>query len=113
MQMIIGEKKTPVTLLALGITIALQMTALPTSAQQSPATAPPPAQPPQTDKKPEQLDTVQVVGTFRQSLVKALEEKRSSTDQIDSIVAEDIGKFPDLNLAESLQRIPGVSMRTP
>ena len=56
------------------------------------------------------MDTVHVVGTFRQSLVKALEEKRSSTDQIDSIVAEDIGKFPDLNLAESLQRIPGVSI---
>ena len=56
------------------------------------------------------LEAVEVVGTFRASLVKALDEKRESVDQIDSIVAEDIGKFPDLNLAESLQRIPGVSI---
>ena len=110
MHMIIGKKKTPVTLLAMGIAIALQVTALPASSQQRPATPPPPTQTPPAETEPEQLDTVRVVGTFRQSLVKALEEKRSSTDQIDSIVAEDIGKFPDLNLAESLQRIPGVSI---
>ena len=36
--------------------------------------------------------------------------KRESAEQIDTIVAEDIGKFPDQNLAESLQRIPGVAI---
>ncbi len=57
-------------------------------------------------------DTVnQVVVTgFRSSLAKALNAKRSETSEIDSILAEDIGKFPDLNLAESLQRIPGVAI---
>ncbi len=34
--------------------------------------------------------------------------KRDAQGIVDAIVAQDIGKFPDLNLAESLQRIPGV-----
>ncbi len=41
---------------------------------------------------------------------KALDAKRYTTEQVDAIFAEDIGKFPDLNLAESLQRIAGVSI---
>ncbi|MFT4180192.1 MAG: TonB-dependent receptor [Thermomonas sp.] len=57
-----------------------------------------------------ELDTVKVVGTYRASLEKALEAKRDSAEQIDAIMAEDIGKFPDLNLAESLQRVPGVAI---
>ncbi len=56
-----------------------------------------------------QLDVVSVVG-FRQSLQRAIDIKRDTVGQVDAIVAEDIGKFPDLNLAESLQRIPGVSI---
>ncbi len=36
--------------------------------------------------------------------------KRTTATAVDTIVAEDIGEFPDLNLAESLQRIPGVSI---
>ncbi|WP_420883794.1 TonB-dependent receptor [Isoptericola jiangsuensis] len=53
------------------------------------------------------LDTVNVTG-YRASVEKALDIKRSESGVVDAIVAEDIGKFPDLNLAESLQRIPGV-----
>ncbi|GMV30377.1 MAG: TonB-dependent receptor [Rhodanobacteraceae bacterium] len=52
----------------------------------------------------------EIVVTYRQSLVQALEAKRDFTTQTDVIMAEDIGKFPDLNLAESLQRIPGISI---
>jgi len=52
-----------------------------------------------------------VVTGFRQSLNAALNQKRESTAAIDAIVAEDIGKFPDQNLAESLQRIPGISIQ--
>ncbi len=64
----------------------------------------------QTDEEDaKQLDTVSVVG-FRQSLQRAIDIKRDTVGQVDAIVAEDIGKFPDLNLAESLQRIPGVSI---
>ncbi|MGY4516431.1 TonB-dependent receptor [Lysobacter sp. HA18] len=102
-------KKTPVTLLALSIATAL---CAPAYAQQATGTTQPATDDAQDTKgaTPQELDTVRVVGTFRQSVAKALDDKRYSVDQIDSIVAEDIGKFPDLNLAESLQRIPGVSI---
>ncbi|QIO86361.1 TonB-dependent receptor [Stenotrophomonas rhizophila] len=56
---------------------------------------------------PTDLDTVTVTG-YRASVEKALDIKRGESGMVDAIVAEDIGKFPDLNLAESLQRIPGV-----
>jgi TonB-dependent receptor len=49
-----------------------------------------------------------VVTGFRGSLSKAVELKRESISFRDSIVAEDIGKFPEANVADSLQRIPGV-----
>jgi len=51
-----------------------------------------------------------VVQGFRASLNTALATKRAETAAVDSIVAEDIGKFPDSNLAESMQRIPGVAL---
>ncbi len=51
-----------------------------------------------------------VVTGFRTSLAKALNAKREEAAAVDSILAEDIGKFPDLNLSESIQRIPGVSI---
>ena len=51
-----------------------------------------------------------VVQGFRQSLEAALNIKRSAANNVESIVAEDIGKMPDLNLAESLQRVPGVAI---
>lgn len=52
-----------------------------------------------------------VVTGFRQSLEAALNLKRESVGSVDAIVAEDIAKFPDQNLAESLQRIPGISIQ--
>ena len=51
-----------------------------------------------------------VVTGIRASLGKAMDLKRDSVGVVDSISAEDIGKFPDTNLAESLQRITGVSI---
>ena len=57
----------------------------------------------------ESLEEVVVTG-FRQSLSVALDEKRDAVGSIDAIVAEDIADFPDLNLAESIQRVPGVSI---
>ena len=47
---------------------------------------------------------------IRGSLTRSMDIKRSSTGVVDAISAEDIGKFPDPNLAESLQRITGVSI---
>lgn len=57
----------------------------------------------------EAQDEIVVTG-FRASLNAALALKRNETASVDSIVAEDIGKFPDSNLAESMQRIPGVAL---
>lgn len=51
-----------------------------------------------------------IVTGFRQSLAEALRIKRNETGFVDAIVAEDIADFPDLNLAESLQRIPGIAI---
>ncbi|WP_417485673.1 TonB-dependent receptor [Maricaulis sp.] len=54
-------------------------------------------------------DVITVQG-FRSSLAQALDVKRDSNGVVDAIVAEDIAAFPDLNLAESIQRIPGISI---
>ena len=51
-----------------------------------------------------------VVTGYRSSLEQALSVKRNTSAEVDTILAEDIGKFPDQNLAESLQRIPGVAI---
>ncbi|MCJ2184472.1 TonB-dependent receptor [Novosphingobium sp. 1949] len=51
-----------------------------------------------------------VVTGYRASLLKAQDVKRSATIIQDSIVADDIAAFPDLNLAEALQRLPGIAI---
>lgn len=66
------------------------------------------AEEPQAAEEPEG-DVIVVTG-FRQSLEAALNVKKTSVGAVDAIVAEDIAKFPDQNLAESLQRIPGISI---
>lgn len=55
------------------------------------------------------LEEVVVTG-IRASLEQAMDIKRDASGVVDAISAEDIGKFPDTNLAESLQRITGVSI---
>ncbi len=64
-------------------------------AQQAPAT--------------QQLDTVTVTG-IRASQEKSLAVKRNADTHIDVISAEDIGKMPDKNVADSLARVPGVTI---
>lgn len=51
-----------------------------------------------------------VVTGYRGSLLKSLDEKRNAINSKETIMAEDIGKFPDLNIAESIQRVPGVAI---
>ena len=51
-----------------------------------------------------------VVTGIRGALEKAMDIKREAVGVVDAISAEDMGKFPDTNLAESLQRITGVSI---
>ncbi|ESQ79242.1 TonB-dependent receptor [Asticcacaulis sp. YBE204] len=59
---------------------------------------------------PSSDETVVVVKGFRASLASALNVKKKADGIVDVIKAEDIAKFPDANLAESLQRVPGVSL---
>lgn len=56
-----------------------------------------------------QAEAIVVTGV-RASLDSALSEKRKSTEFVDALVAEDFAKFPDANLAEALQRIPGITV---
>jgi len=57
----------------------------------------------------QQLDTVFVLGT-RGSLESAIERKRDSDDIVDSVVAAEIHKLPDLSVADAVQRITGVQI---
>lgn len=75
--------------------------------EQAPAAAQAPAT--SADEQVTQLDRVVATG-FRQSLEYSTQAKRESTGFVDAIYAEDIGKFPDVNIAESLARIPGIQL---
>ena len=63
----------------------------------------------QTTDDDEAIEEIVVKG-FKGSLRMSLDMKRSENGVVDAIFAEDIADFPDLNLAESIQRIPGVSI---
>ncbi len=107
------------------LAIGLLMPAIATAAEVKPAetpTVPAPVQPSvdtQESRAPgapveEQVSAEEqdiVVTGFRRSLEQALTMKRDSVSAVDAIVAEDIAKFPDQNLAESLQRIPGITIQ--
>lgn len=62
------------------------------------------------DKSEEENEKVIVVTGIRDTLKANLSQKRNANAVIEAINAEDIGKFPDKNLAESLQRIPGIAI---
>lgn len=61
------------------------------------------------DTVQDKIEVIEVTG-IRGSLNKAMNIKRFSTQIVDSIVAEDIGKFPDNNVVEALQRVTGVQV---
>ncbi len=60
-----------------------------------------------TGPKPEDLQEVVVYG-IRASLRDSLQAKKDASNIQDDLTAEDVGKFPDKNLAEALQRVPGI-----
>jgi TonB-dependent receptor len=67
-------------------------------------------QPPDQDQQQgEEIETVVVTGMIG-SLKTSMHTKRDAVGVVDAINAEDIGKFPDTNLSEALQRITGVSI---
>lgn len=75
-------------------------------AQTAPA-GKPAAQPAEKKADTNQLETVVVAG-YRYSIEKSLDQKRDANAIVEVVTAEDIGKFPDKNVADALQRVPGV-----
>jgi TonB-dependent receptor len=55
-------------------------------------------------------NTVVVIKGVRASAIKSIAIKRKSTQVVDSVVADDIGKLPDASVVEALQRVPGVQV---
>ncbi len=104
--------KAKQTLISLAVASACAAAALPALAQTTgPNPAPNTAQDSQgADLSSDQPVQAVVVTGLRASMQSSLNMKRNSDGIVDGIVAEDIGKFPDTNLAESLQRISGVSI---
>jgi hypothetical protein len=85
------------TPLARGIAFALGLSALTPGFAQT------------AEEQPAELEEIVVTG-IRASLTASMDLKRNSFGVVDAITAEDMGVFPDTNLAESLQRITGVSI---
>jgi iron complex outermembrane receptor protein len=63
----------------------------------------------QATKRASDVEEIVVYG-IRQSMENSIAQKRANTSQIDVITAEDVTKFPDVNVAESLSRLPGVTV---
>jgi TonB-dependent receptor len=92
------------------LTVMSQAAAQQTPAPVAPAATqtPEPTKAAEAAKAPGTVVEQVIVTGFRASLESALNKKREDNGIVDVIKAEDIAKFPDTNLAESLQRVPGV-----
>ena len=113
-------KRTPIAS-AVALALAGAGAMLPAHAQQAPAApapaasaaapapAPAPAPAAAPAKPAQQLESVTVTG-IRASLEQSLNVKRNADTRVEVISAEDIGKMPDKNVADSLQRVPGVTI---
>jgi iron complex outermembrane receptor protein len=119
-------RRTSVILCSTSI-IAMALAATPAAAQDQPATPPDPAITAQTNPAdpaqdaPQTGDAVQtdqatandetiVVTGLRRSLQSAQNIKKNSVQQVDAIVAEDIGKLPDVAVSDTAARIPGIQV---
>ncbi|WP_337841316.1 TonB-dependent receptor [Rheinheimera sp.] len=87
------------SVLSTAVTLALAVSSAAVFAQQNNS----------TEAKQDNVEVIEVKG-IRSSLNKALNVKRHEEQIVDAIVAEDIGKFPDNNVIESLQRVTGVQV---
>ena len=79
----------------------------PNTQQQPPAT---PGEPnaPQAKQKPTDNSGIVVTG-FRHSLQDSIQIKRNSASVVEAVSAEEIGKLPDVSIAESIARLPGIA----
>jgi iron complex outermembrane recepter protein len=89
-----------------GVCVVAVVAATSAEAQTTP---PAPSETSAQDEAPAAQDIV--VTGYRQSLAEALDVKRETAQFQDSIVATDVAKLPDNNIAESLQRVSGVQIR--
>ena len=89
------NKLTQAVSLAVGVALSTTVTAQETPAESAVEDA--------------AIEEVVVTG-IRSSLKRAMDTKRDSQGVVDAITAEDIGDFPDTNLAEALQRVTGVAI---
>ena len=112
-------RSTSILGLSAGLMLAAQAGAQTTAAgdpqqgtpQADTGNPPPPAgEASPTNAQPETNSADIVVTGVRASLERSIAIKRDSNGVVDAISAEDIGKFANTNLAESLQRITGVSI---
>jgi len=90
-------------LLSTSAVAAVLLGAMPAAAQDQ-------QQPEQPQQAPEASSEDIVVTGIRSSLQGALNAKRNAAQVLDAISAEDIGKFPDKNVGEALQRVTGVQL---
>src|SRR5436189_522240 len=103
-------KQTPI---ASAIALVLMSAAF--QAKAEPAPAPEPAAEtqeglkPKDDKDSTKLETVVVTG-IGESLARSLEVKRDAVNHVEVVTSEDVGKMPDKNVADSLQRVTGVTI---
>jgi iron complex outermembrane recepter protein len=89
--------KRSTTLIGAAVALALLKQAAPVQAQSAQA----------SNTGGNEIEEVVVTG-IRASLRESLETKREAVGVVDALTAEDVGKFPDKNLAEALQRVPGI-----
>lgn len=84
--------------------------AAPPTTRALPDTAAPAQAQAQAQAPLQELEKIEVVGSYSRSLEQAVDIKRSTIGFSDSIVATDVADFPEQNLAEALQRMPGVTI---
>ena len=89
--------KRSTTMIGAAVALALLKQAAPVQAQSTQASS----------TGGNEIEEVVVTG-IRASLRESLQTKREAVGVVDALTAEDVGKFPDKNLAEALQRVPGV-----
>ncbi|MDI1365635.1 MAG: TonB-dependent receptor, partial [bacterium] len=101
---------TGLTFVRSGGSAILRPAAQPISTRTLAAEAAPAATAPPVTAEDNMIEELVVTGGFANSLARALADKRKAANVIDAISAEDIGKFPSNNIAEALQRVPGVAI---
>ena len=98
-----STKNSPGRVLKIALLSATVIGGLPTFAAAQQAAAP------QAASSSDTLDAVIVTG-FKQSYANAVRSKKNAIEITDGISSDGLGRFPDLNVGEALQRIPGVQI---